>query len=625
MTVDVPIAAPTIGLAVAEATDSVFTVSAIERVLGNCAVALLAAGASVALLQVFCRYVLNASLSWPEELAQWMFVWAVFVGAGLFAGHRGHIAIQTFSPRLAPPAAAMHAVIVDAFVALGGVILLGEGISFVAKSTYVSPGLGWSFKFLYAAVPVGGALTLACLARARLRSGAVLQALAPMAIAIALYVALLMFGTALPVEGSAIVLMVVALALIALEVPIAFAFVVGTFAAFVPQGDLMLVTIPQNMGTSLNSFTLLAIPFFILAASLMNAAGITTRLVDLASAWFGHLRGGLGHVNVATNTMMAGISGSSMADAAAIGKILVPEMRKRGYSPAFACALTSASATLANLIPPSLGLIIYGALAQASVGALFVATIVPGLLTAAALAITVHFCSGGRGSDLARTSSPERRQAFVRALPALLLPIVIVGGVRFGIFTATESGAIATFYALACGALFYRVLTMRLTIAAAREALHDTVAVAFIIAAAAPFAWTLSVEQAPQKVAVALGGIAASPILLLMLINVFLLVVGLFMEMIAAMVILVPILVPIVKAAGIDPVHFGVVLVMNLVLGALTPPMGMLAFTTARVGNVPVVQVFRALLPFMAGLLLVLLMVSYIPALTTGMARQFGP
>ena len=611
--------------AVAVLPGSAPATSRVERLLENGAVVLLVLAATVALLQVFFRYVLNASLAWPEECAQWMFVWAVFVGAGISAGRRGHIAIETFSSRLPPAARATHAMVVDACVALGGVILLGEGISFVAKTTYVSPGLGWSFKFLYAAVPVCGALTLACLARARLHGGSALRALAPMVVAIALYAALLAFGTGLPTAGGAIVLMVVALSLIAVEVPIAFAFVVGTFAAFAPQGDLMLVTIPQNMGTSLNSFTLLAIPFFILAASLMNAAGITSRLVDLASAWFGHLRGGLGHVNVATNTMMAGISGSSMADAAAIGKILVPEMEKRGYSPAFACALTSASATLANLIPPSLGLIIYGALASASVGALFVATIVPGLLTALALVIVVHLCSGGRGRDLARTSTAERWRALSRAVPALLLPIAIVGGVRFGAFTATESGAVAAFYALGCGALLYRVLTAELSFAAAREALHDTVVVAFIIAAAAPFAWTLTAEQAPQNVAAALGAIAASPIVLLALINVFLLAVGLFMEMIAAMVILVPILVPMIKVAGIDPVHFGVILVMNLVIGALTPPMGMLAFATARVGQVPVVHVFRALMPFMAGLLVVLLIVTYVPALTTGMVRHFGP
>ena len=596
--------------------------SAVETV----AVMLLVAGAAVALLQVFFRYALNNALAWPEELAQWMFVWAVFMGAGITAGRRGHICIETFSPRLGSTARARHRDLVDGVVAFAGVILLAVGVSFVAKTSYVSPGMGWSFKFLYAAVPVAGGLMLAALAATRLRSGSgPVAALLPLAIGAAAYAAL---GAAAPLlsQGAAVpVLMVVALGLIALEVPIACAFIVGTFCAFVPQGDLMLVTIPQNMGSSINSFTLLAIPFFILAAALMNHSGITTRLVALAMALFGHLRGGLGHVNVATNTMMGGISGSSMADAAAIGKILIPEMSRRGYSPAFACALTSSSATLANLIPPSLGLIIYGALASASVGALFVATIVPGLLTAAALAAVVHLTAGRRSTDLARASPEQRRTALFSAVPALLLPVAIVGGVRFGIFTATESGAVAAAYAIACGAFLYRALTVRGGVTAAREALSDTVAVTFIIAAAAPFAWTLTAEQAPQKVAAALGVLVATPWLLLAFINVFLLFVGLFMEMIAAMVILVPILVPIVKAAGIDPVHFGIVLVLNLVIGALTPPLGMLVFTTARVSDVAVTAVFRAMGPFLAALIAVLLLVSYIPALTVGVASLLGP
>lgn len=596
------------------------------RVLEHVAIAGIVASAAVALLQVFFRYGLDHSLPWPEELAQWLFVWAVFLGAGLVAGRRGHISIETFSPRLAPSTRALHRDVVDGFVALAATILLGEGLSFAAKTSYVTPGLGWSTKYLYAALPACGAITLAALASTRWRERAsALRALAPLAMALALWALLVAIGDRLPAGAAAPVLMLVALGLIAFEVPIAHAFVIGTFAAFVPQGDLMLVTIPQNMGSSLNSFTLLAIPFFILAAALMNHAGITRRLVDLASAWFGHLRGGLGHVNVATNTMMAGISGSSMADAAAIGKILVPAMAQRGYAPAYGCALTAASATLANLIPPSLGLIIYGALAAASVGALFVATIVPGLLVAAALALVVHFTAGRRSGDLAPADAATRRRALKLAIPALLLPVAIVGGVRFGVFTATESGTVAAFYALVCGAFLYRALGPREGLAAAREALGDTVVVAFIIAAAAPFAWTLTAEQAPQKVAAALGTLAASPILLLAAINVFLLAVGLFMEMIAAMVILVPILVPIVKAAGVDVVHFGIVLVLNLVIGALTPPLGMLVFTTARVGEVPVTQVFRAMLPFLAALVLVLVVVSYLPALTVGVARVLGP
>lgn len=599
---------------------------ALARLADGLAVVLLAVAAGAALLQVFCRYVLDASLPWPEEFAQWMFVWAVFVGAGLAAARRGHVVVGTFGHRLGEAGRARHRALVDGCVALAGAILLGEGLSFVAKTTYVSPGMGWSFKYLYAAVPACGLVTLLGLAHTRWRERGA-RGLVAVGAGVALWALLWWGGESLPTGKTSAVLMVVALGLIVLEVPIAYAFVIGTFAAFAPQGDLMLVTIPQNMGTALNSFTLLAIPFFILAAALMNHAGITRRLVDFAGALVGHLRGGLAHVNVATNTMMAGISGSSMADAAAIAKILVPEMMRRGYSPAFGCALTSASATLANLIPPSLGLIIYGALASASVGALFMATIVPGLLTAAALALTVHLVVGRRQTqrDRERASSAERRAAFRAAIPALLLPLVIVGGVRFGVFTATESGAIAAAYALACGAFLYRALGAGASARAAREALHDTVAVAFIIAAAAPFAWTLTVDQAPQRVAAALGALASSPVTLLLLINAFLLVVGLFMEMIAAMVILVPILVPMVKAAGIDPVHFGVILVINLVIGALTPPLGMLAFTTARVGNVPVTQVFRALAPFLCALVAVLLAVSYLPVLTVGVARWLGP
>lgn len=594
-------------------------------VVETVAAGLVAFSALVALLQVFYRYALDNSLSWPEELAQWMFIWAVFLGAAALVGGKGHIAIETFSSKLTPRNRHRHRAFIDGCAAAAAMVMLCEGISFVAKTTYVSPGLQWSFKFLYAAVPAGGALTLLFLLQLRRRDwGWSWRNWLPLLAGAGFYLGWLYGAPYLPLGNTAWTLMAVALAMVALEVPIAYAFVLGTFAAFSAQGDLMLITIPQNMGSALNSFTLLAIPFFILAAAIMNSAGITTRLIDFASSLFGHLRGGLGQVNVATNTMMAGVSGSSMADAAAIGKIMVPEMSRRGYSPAFSCALTSASATLANLIPPSLGLIIYGALASASVGALFIATIVPGLLTACALAVVVYAMSGERGK-IPPAGAAARRRAFVQAVPALLLPVVIVGGVRLGVFTATESGAIAAGYAVFCGLFLYRALTGRAMLSALRDSLRDTVAVAIIIAAAAPFSWTLTVEQVPQKVAAALGGLASNPILLLALLNGFLLVVGLFMEMIAAMVILVPILVPMIKAAGIDTVHFGIVLVLNLVIGALTPPLGMLVFTTARVGGVLVTDVFRAVLPFLGALLLVLMIVTYVPEISVGVARHFGP
>lgn len=598
-----------------------------DWVLETVCVVLMLGAAAVATLQVFCRYVLNASLPWPEEVAVWLFCWAVFLGMGLITGRGTHIAIDLLAPILPASWRAPHRFIVDALIAATSIMLIVHGVDFAGRAIQVSPAMQWPMGALYVGVAVGGLLNLAYLAQPRAgggwtRGGGVLMAGG------AAYLAVLHgAGELFSEQNNATALMLTALVLVLLEVPVAFALAFGAFAAFAPLGELMLMTVPQNMAASLGSFTLLAIPFFVMAAAVMNVAGITTRLVDLATRLVGHLRGGLGQANVVTNTLLAGISGSSTADASAIAKLMVPEMERRGYSRAFGCALTSASSTLANFIPPSLGLIVYAALASVSVGALFIGTIVPGLLASGALMLVVWLVSRARGygADIPRATGHERLSALGRAVPALALPLLIVGGVRAGAFTATEAGAIALVYAILCGLLFYRCLTPRNFTEAVREATCDTVAVVIIIAAAAPFAWVLAAEQVPQRIAAAMGAVSANPIVLLMLVNLFLLVVGLFMELIAAMVILVPILVPILAAAGVDPVHFGIVLVMNLVIGALTPPMGMLVFTTARVGRAKVVDVFRAVTPFTLALLAVLMLVTYVPALVLAPVRWLAP
>lgn len=598
-----------------------------DRGLEGLAVVLMLGAAGIASLQVFCRYVLDAALAWPEEVALWAFTWGVFVGAAVLVGRDGHIAIDLLSRFLPRRWRAPHAAAVRTVVAAASVMLIVHGADYAGRTMAVSPAMQWPIRYLFLAVPAGGLLNLLYLLRPR--AGAALWTGPATVLAGSLvYLAVRHGGPLLYAEsGSVAVLMTVGLLLIFLEVPIAFALAFGAFAAFVPLGSTMLLVVSQNLASSLNSFTLLAIPFFIMAAAVMNAGGITSRLVDLATHLVGHLRGGLGQANVVTNTLLAGVSGSSSADASAIAKLLVPEMEKRGYARAFSCALTSAASTLANLIPPSLGLIIYAALASVSVGALFVATVIPGLLAAAALALVVFLVARhrGYGGDMPRSSGRQRMTALGAAVPALLLPVVIVGGVRFGVFTATEAGAIAFLFAIFCGALIYRRLTAAGFAAALREATSDTVAVAIIIAAAAPFAWVLTFEQAPQKIAAALGAVSANPYVLLLLINVFLLFVGLFMEMIAALVILVPILVPMVKAVGYDPIQFGIVLVLNLVIGALTPPLGMLVFITARVGVADVGAVFRAVLPFVAALLAVLLLVTFVSPLSLGPLHWFGP
>ena len=587
---------------------------------------LLLSASGLAAVQVFCRYVLNASLPWPEELAQWAFGWAVFLGMALLTGRNSHITIG-FLARLMPVGLQRaQAHFSRAIVAATSIMLIVHGMDFIGRVMQVSPALEWPMRYLFLAVPVGGALNIVMLFfRARTSALNVMAAIAAGGL---LYLAVRfgapqVFGQA----QSASVLMIAGIGLIFLEVPIAFALIFGSFLAIVPMGMTMLITVSQNMSSSMNSFTLLAIPFFVMAAAVMNAGGMTVRLVDLATHLVGHFRGGLGQANVVTNTLLAGVSGSSTADASAIAKLMVPEMEKRGYDRAFGCALTSASSTLANLIPPSLGLIIYAALASVSVGALFVATIVPGLLTAAALSVVVYFVSKkkGYGGDMPRSTGKQRIIALGYAVPALLLPVFIVGGVRFGVFTATEAGAMAFIFALLCGGLIYRCLTRENFIAAAREAASDTIAVSIIIAAAAPFAWILAFQQVPQKLAAALTDFSSNAIVLLLIINIFLLFVGLFMEMIAAMVILVPILVPVIMKVGVDPVQFGIVLVLNLVIGALTPPLGMLVFTTARVGRADVADVFRAVVPFIGAMIIVLALITFIPQLSLGPLKFFGP
>jgi tripartite ATP-independent transporter DctM subunit len=599
----------------------------VDRVLEVLCVGLLLAAVTVACLQVVLRYGFNSGLPWPEEFATWVFAWAVFLGMAVATGRDAHISIDVVTRALPERPRAVLLFFNRAVMAAASIMLVVHGWDYVSRAIAASPALQWPMKYFFLAVPVGGALNLFFLLWPK-PGRTMLQGLGVLATGLMIYLAIRNGASSVYGEsGSAIVLVLAGIVSIVIGVPVAFALAFGAFAAFAAFNPILLVTIPQNMGASLNSFTLLAIPFFILAAAVMNAGGITPRLVDLAMQLVGHMRGGLGQANVITNTMLAGISGSSTADASTIAKLMVPEMAKRGYGRPFSAALTAASATLANLIPPSLGLIIYAALASVSVGALFVATIVPGLMVAISLMLVVYVLSRlrGYGGDTPKASLRQRMSSLGLAIPALILPVIIVGGVRFGMFTATEAGAIALLYALLCGALLYRKLTPSNLLAAIRESVFDTVVIVVIIAAAAPFAWVLAFEQVPQKIALELSGLVSSPVLLMLAINIFLVIVGLFMEMIASLVILVPILVPLVIAAGVDPIHFGIVIVMNLVIGALTPPLGVLVFTTARVGGANQTETFKAIVPFILALVGVLMLVTFVPGFTLLPVQWLGP
>lgn len=600
----------------------------VDRFIETAVVLTLLGCCLLAVTQVIFRYGLNNSLPWPEEVARFGFVWVVFLGMPMAVLRDNHLRIDLIDKLTTSFGSRFSIMLRVVFVAAACFALAHHGFELVTRSMGFTPALRMPIGWLYAAVPVGAVLSIIFLILAPPKALPDWSGIPLCCLGYGIYYAFV--GPLVPIIGaidSATMLVIVALVLVLLGVPIGFSMVISVLAAFAGQPPLLLVTITQNMSSTVDSFTLMAIPFFITAAAVMNAGGITERLIGLAGHFVGHLRAGLGQVNILTSVMLGGVSGSSMADAGSTAKILVPEMEKDGYPRAFSCALTSASSVLSNLIPPSLGLIIYGALASVSVGALFVATIIPGVLVAFALSVTLYLISlrSGYGAMAPRSSASIRWRAFLLALPALALPVIIVGGVRFGVFTATEAGAMAFVYAIFCGLVFYRMLTLGRFVSALREAVQDTVIVMFVVAAASPFAWILASQQVPQTVGAALAGMANSPEMLMLLIILLMLFIGLFMEMIAAMVIMVPIFVPVILAAGIDPVQFGIVVVISLVIGALTPPLGMLIFTTARIGQISPTYVFRAVLPFLVALVGVLFLVAFVPVLSIGLVGLIGP
>lgn len=591
-------------------------------------VALLTSTVILTATQVVYRYVLNDALSWSEELARWLFVWAIFLGMAVITGQRRHMRIDFLEGRISARTRRGFDYFAQIVVAAACVAMVVHGWDFSSRVTGTTGALEWPTRYLYLAVPVGALLTLiytAC--QSHFDERFPWTGIGAVVLGIAIFVIALAAKPLITIDWSVgWSLHIIGIGLMFLDVPIAFCLIIAAYASFAKQGDLMLLPVSQNLVSSTNSFLLLSIPFFILAAQMMNVGGITHHLVRFAETLVGHFRGGLAQVNVVTNTVMAGLSGSSLAVAVGTAKVLVPAMEKRGYGKPFACAVTSAAATIDNLIPPSIGLIIFASVGMASVGALFTAGVIPGLLMAAALMVVVYIQATRRGYEhgTQRASTHERLVALRDAIPAILVPVFIVGGMRMGAFTASEAGAMAVVYAILIGRFAYRRFQWKEVPEILREALRDTVIIILIVAASAPFGWALGIERIPQKIAESMGELAKHPLLFLMVLNVFLLIVGLAMEFIASLVILVPILMPIAKAAGIDPVHLGVIMVMNLVIGALTPPLGVLVFATASIARVNINEVYREVTPFLLALIGVLMVVTYWPPLSLWLPRMIG-
>jgi tripartite ATP-independent transporter DctM subunit len=417
-----------------------------------------------------------------------------------------------------------------------------------------------------------------------------------------------------------LVLVGVFILLLVIGVPVFVALGAGSLAYIKFHTMIPDFVVLHRMAGGVDSFPLLAVPFFILAGNLMNTAGITNRIFDFAVSAVGWMRGGLGHVNVVGSVIFAGMSGTAVADAGGLGNIEIKAMRDHGYKDEFAIGITAASSTIGPIIPPSLPMVVFGVVGNVSIGQLFAGGLIPGVLMAVAMMFYVTWYA--RRNNIGRDQMFRLNllvTSFIRAIPALFTPVLIIGGMSLGVFTPTEAAIAACAWALLLGVLLYRSLTWKQFYRITLDTVEMTASVLVIVGAASLFGWVLTTTRVTEAIAAGVLSITDNPLLIMLLINLFLLVVGCFMETIAAISILVPIFMPIITKVGIDPVQFGVVMVLNLMIGLLTPPVGMVLFVLSRVARVSLDRTIVGVMPFLIPLFIVLILISIFPWFTTAL------
>lgn len=581
---------------------------------------LLMAITAVVLAGVISRYVFNASFTWTEELASWIFGWLIFTGMALGHHKARHIRLSYLAESLSPGPRAAIETLTAAIVAFATVGLMVSAWDAASMIGGVSASLGWSNSHRFFAISLTSLLSLAMMLGVSWEDrGQRRITIVGIALGIALYGATEAIGY-LPLEGvsPSLVMGIAFAATLALGVPVAFSLL---FAVTITNWAVDLLPPPalvhQMVGGS-SKFILLAIPFFLTAGYLMNSGGITGRILAFADSLVGHMKGGLAQVNVVQSALIGGISGSSGADTASTTKVLVPEMVRRGYSVEFSCAVTAATAILPNIIPPSIAMLVFASIADASVARLFVAGVVPGLLLAFAMMLTVWIVAVRRGYEPAAERAPLSKvgRTFVDALPALALAGIILGGLRFGIVTATEASVVAVIWAFVLGKFVYRSFDWRTFYADMVESAIDAALIGLLIAVSVPFAWILIAEQMPQQFVGWARGFTDTREGLLLLVNILMLVAGTFLDITASMLIIIPMFMPLMTSLGVDPVHFGIIVVVNLMLGGLTPPFGILVFISASIARIPASGVFRECAPFLIAAIASLALITYVPAIS---------
>ena len=416
-----------------------------------------------------------------------------------------------------------------------------------------------------------------------------------------------------------LVVAIVFFILLFLNMPVAFAIGIASLMYFLVGSDLPIEITTQRMVAGTQSFPLLAVPFFILAGNLMNASGITDRLIRFSNALTGHLKGSLAHVSIVLSTVMGGVSGSANADAAMQSRILGQKMIDRGYSGGYSASVIAISSLITATIPPSIGLILYGYVGQVSIGRLFLAGIIPGILMMTVLMVISYVIANKRGYDSnvvqKRATFKEIMIATKESVWALMFPVILVVGIRFGIFTASEAGAFAVVYAIVIGFFVYRELNWKNFKEAVSQSVTDNASILLIISVSSILGFLITYDRLPQNAADFLIGITSNSNLMIILILVFLVIAGMFIESTVLVLLLTPIFLPIVQTVGVDPVHFGILMMTIVTFGGMTPPVGVTMYTTTSLMKVPVEEYVKEAIPFILGVFALVLLLTFVPAI----------
>ncbi|MTI81617.1 MAG: TRAP transporter large permease subunit [Firmicutes bacterium] len=581
--------------------------------------------------QTAYRYVITdilgttGSTVWAEESARYIFIWISYLAIPIAIKNRSNIRVDIVYDKLPQRFQKISWVVVDLlFLTLSGVIFfMGiEHIKMQLQMPQMTPGLQIPFFIPYLILPIGFGLMAIRVIQDLVRQVKITGAVdALIGVAVTLIIgAPLILG--LDLEALVWLFGYFVLFLV-IGVPIAIALGLSALATIIGAGSIPIDYVAQISFTSIDSFPIMAIPFFVAAGVFMGAGGLSKRLLAVADEMLGSLYGGVALASIATAMFFAAISGSGPATVAAIGSLTIPAMVERGYDKYFAAAIVACAGAIGVMIPPSNPFVVYGVSAQVSIGKLFMGGIVPGVLTGLVLMVITYFYSrkqGWRGEQRERNIKTFSK-AIWDAKWALMVPVIILGGIYGGYMTPTEAAAVSAFYGLFVGVFIYKGINLKNITESFIEACSTSAIIIVLMAMATIFGNIMTVEQVPSKIADLILGITESKILVLLLINILLLIIGTFMEALAAIVILTPILLPIVIQFGVDPLHFGIIMVVNLALGFVTPPVGVNLFVASGVAKLKIENLSRVVFPMLLAMIVVLLLITYIPALPLALTK----